>query len=288
VSAVPVQAAAPRLAGSVLLEEGAKLTAFLRRDLLIAWSYRVAFFTEWAGIAVQTVLFYFVGQMVDPAKLPTFGGAHTTYLEFAAIGIAVTAFVQLALGRVASGIRNEQMAGTLESLLMTPTATATIQLGSIFYDLVYIPIRTALFLAVVAVAFGLHFEAGGVMPATLTLLVFIPFVWGLGVVSGAIVLTFRKGSGITGLAVTGLTILSGTFFPLSVLPHWLESVASYSPIAVALDGMRESLLGGAGWSNFGSDVLVLAPVSVVSLVLGSAAFRWALRRERRRGSLGLY
>ena len=47
--------------------------------------------------------------------------------------------------------RNEQLMGTLEVLLMTPTTPATIQIGSVVYDLVYVPLRTGLFfLAVVA------------------------------------------------------------------------------------------------------------------------------------------
>ena len=88
-------------------------------------------------------MFYFVGLMVDPAKLPSYGGRHATYMEFAAAGIALTAFIQVGLGRVGTAIRQEQLTGTLESVLMTPTSFSTIQVGSTVYDLIYVPIRTA-------------------------------------------------------------------------------------------------------------------------------------------------
>lgn len=265
-----------------------KLPAFLRRDLLVAWSYRVAFVSDFVNLGGQVLLFYFVGQMIDQSKLPTFAGTEVTYLEFAAVGIALAVFLQLGLDRVASALRGEQLMGTLESLLVTPTAPATIQLGSVAFDLVYIPLRTAIFLVAVAMIFGLHFDVAGLAPALLVLLVFIPFVWGLGVASAALIMTFRRGGGLVGMGVVGLGLISGIYFPLSLLPDWLASIAVYNPIAIAIQGMREALLAGVGWSEIARDVAVLAPMSAASLLLGFAAFRLALRRERRLGTLGLY
>jgi ABC-2 type transport system permease protein len=279
---------AGRERASLVCEELAKISAFLRRDLLIAWSYRLSFVSDWAGLALQAVLFYFVGRLVDPSALPTYGGSQATYLEFAAVGIAMTAFVHLALSRVGFGLRAEQVQGTLESLLMTPTSPSTIQLGTVFYDLLYIPLRTGAFLALTALAFGLHLELNGFLPAVAILLAFIPFVWGLGVANAGFILTFRRGGGISALVITLLTLFSGAFFPLDLLPQWGQKVAELNPIAIAIDGMRQALLGGSGWEGVGADLLVLLPLSALSLAAGLFVFRLALRREQRRGSLGLY
>jgi ABC-2 type transport system permease protein len=270
-----------------LVGELRKLPAFARRDLLVAWSYRTAFVGEWIGLIAGVAMFYFVGLMVDPQKLPTFGGSHATYLEFVAAGIALSAFIQLGLGRVGNAIRQEQLTGTLESVLMTPTSIATIQVGSVLYDLIYVPVRTAIFFVLIAVAFGLNFEPSGIAPALLSLLLFIPFVWGLGVASAALTLTVRRGSGAFGLGVTLLTIGSGAFFPLELLPHWLSSIARFNPITLAVEGIRRPLLGG-GWTGMWPDAVLLAPVSLATLAVGLYAFRLALRREQRRGTLGLY
>src|SRR5204863_454136 len=89
----------------------------------------------------------------------------------------------------------EQLMGTLEALMMTPTAPSTIQVGSAFYDFIYIPIRTGLILLVASVVFNLRFDAGGSLQATALLIVFIPFVWGLGVASaGGVLLHLVSGS----------------------------------------------------------------------------------------------
>jgi ABC-2 type transport system permease protein len=273
---------------SVVGEELGKLPAFLRRDFLVAWSYRLPFVSDWVNLVLQAFLFYFVGLMVDERVLPRFNGSQITYMEFVAIGIALGAFVQLGLGRVAAAIRNEQLMGTLESLLLTPTSPATIQLGAAVYDLIYVPIRTAIFFLIIVLGFGLDFQLAGAGPAAVILLLFIPFVWGLGVAAGAFTLTFRRGFGSIGFGVTLMTAFSGAYFPLGLLPGWAETIATLNPIALAIDGMREALLGGAGWSESARAILVLLPISAVSLAGGFFAFRRALARERRLGTLGLY
>lgn len=273
---------------TVLLGEVRKLPAFVRRDFLVAWSYRLSFVSEWAALLLQALMFYFVGLLVDPSKLPTFGGSRATYMEFVAVGIALSGFMQVALGRVAAGLRGEQLTGTLESLLMTPTASATMQVGTVLYDLIYIPLRTALFLVLVAVGFGLSFEPSGFLPAAVVLLAFVPFVWGIGIATAGGILTFRRGAGFAAFGVTVLMLFSGAFFPLELLPGWASELAHFNPITIVVDGMRQPLLGGTGWADTANDVLVLLPLSAASMAAGIAAFRLALRRERRRGSLSLY
>jgi ABC-2 type transport system permease protein len=284
-STQPAVLTARRLA---LLGEVAKLPAFLRRDILIALSYRVGFVTDWAGLVVQAFVVYFIGQLVEPSALPSYGGRPTGYMAFAVVGLAVGSFMTLALGRIASGIRGEQLMGTLESLLVTPTSPKTIQFGTVFYDLLVIPIRTALFLLFTGLLFGLDLKASGFAPALLVLLTFIPFVWGIGVANAALVLTFRRGTALLGFAALTLTMLSGAYFPLDLLPHGLASVAAFNPLAIAIEGMREALLGGAGFEQSLIAVAELLPFAIGSLALGFWIFGLALRRERRLGTIGLY
>jgi ABC-2 type transport system permease protein len=281
-------ATAPLARIGVLAEEAAKLPAFLRRDALIAWSYRVAFVSDILGLVTQMVVFSFVGKLVETEALPSFGGVQASYIEFVCIGIVVNVFVQVALTRIATAVRTEQLTGTLEALLMTPTSSATVQLGSATFDLVYMPVRTAVFLAVMAAAVGLDLHLSGLAPSLAILLAFIPFVWGIGIATAAAILTFRRGEGLMGVGATLLGLASGAYFPLALLPGWIAAVAEYNPLAVAIEAMRNALLGGTGWAGIGSDMLLLGAMSGLSLVLGSVLFRLALSRERRRGTLGLY
>ncbi len=269
-----------------LRSESSKLRAFLRRDLVEAWSYRTAFITDAINMALQAVLFFYVGKIVDTRSLPEFGGEPVTYFEFVIVGIAISMVMAVGMFRASAAFRKEQLMGTLEVLLMTPTSPATIQLGSVLYDLLYVPLRTGLFFLAVAVAADVNIHSAGILPAVVTLVCFIPFVWGVGILYAGWTLTFKVTGG--GIFISLLTLTSGAYFPLSVMPGWVETLAEVNPLTAAVETLRETLLGDAGWAEVGDTLIVLFPASLLMLAVGIAGFRAALLRERRRGTLGLY
>ena len=280
--------AKPTRPWAAVREDLAKIPAFFRRDLFVLWSYRVAFFSDWVNLVVQVLLFYFLNRLIPPERLPTYGGRPVSYIEYVTVALVVTTFMQVALGHLLSALRQEQLMGTLESLLLTPTAPTTIQLGSVTYDLLYVPVRTTLFLVIMSTVFGVDFHLSGLVPTAAVLTAFLPCMWGLGLMGAAGVITVRRGTGVAGIAVTGLTLASGAYFPIEYLPTWLQELAVYNPIALALEAARQAMLADAGWSVIWPTVLKLIPMAVVSLAIGITAFRFALEHERRRGTIGLY
>jgi ABC-2 type transport system permease protein len=276
------------VAQPVVGRELGKLAAFVRRDLLVLFSYRLAFLSDIANLAFQSVTFYFVGRMINPDTLPEYSGEQASYMAFVGIGIALGAFMQIGLGRVVAAIRSEQVLGTLESLFMTPTRPLTIQVGLVVYDLIYVPVRTAVFLAIIMGVFGVRFDLGAVLPSLAVLLAFIPMVWGLGMIGAAAVLTFRRGGGIVGFVAAAVSIASGAYFPLDLFPESFVRILELSPVAVAFESTRNALIGGAGMVETLPDVLYLMSVAVVLLAAGLWAVRAAIERERRMGTLSHY
>jgi ABC-2 type transport system permease protein len=273
---------------SVFVAEARKVPAFLRRDLLTMMSYRAALVGDLLAITVQAVMFGFVAKLVDPAALPTYNGVHTGYFEFVMVGVVIATVSGLLLQRVSTAIREEQMMGTLEALLVTPTSPTTVQAGSAAFDLLFVPVRMAALLLAVALTLGLDFEPSGIAPSLVLLMCFVPFVWGLGLLAAGAIVTFRRGGGVVGVAMSILGLASGAIFPLTLLPGWIQTIAEANPVAIAMEGTREALIGGSGWDGMGAVLAVLAPLSAVALLAGMAAFRAALAREHRNGTLGLY
>jgi ABC-type polysaccharide/polyol phosphate export permease len=142
-------------------------------------------------------------------------------------------------------------------------------------------------LTVLVLAFSLDYELEGILPGALYLLAFLPFVWGLGMASAAIALTFRRGAGFFAIVITLLTVGAGIYFPLAVLPDAAASFAPYNPIWIVSEGMREAFLG-LGWAALDLKILTLPLLSVLTLSGGFLAIRFSLRREREKGSLALY
>lgn len=272
----------------VFREETRKIAAFARRDFLVTWSYRFAFFADWLNLLMQMLIFGLIGNLIDPERLPGDAGTRPTYVEFVSVGIALSSFLQLGLTRSMTALRNEQLMGTLESLLVTPTSPITLQLGSVAFDLAYVPVRTAVFLLLASAVFHAEYAVAGLFPAALILVVFVAWVWGLGLMSAAGVMTFRRGSGVVGFGAMALVLSSTTYIPAEVFPFWLQAIARVNPITIALDAMRGLLLGQAGWQAVWSAIPTLVAAAVVAIALGLASLRLALARERRRGSIGLY
>jgi ABC-2 type transport system permease protein len=268
-----------------LFSEARKLPAFFRRDLLTALSYRTAFVLDWGNLLVQLFLFSLIGRLVDPNTLA--GTGSSSYVEFTAVGIALSGFMQLALTRATASIREEQLMGTLESVLLTPTSPITFTLGSVAYNVVYVPVRTLLFLVLASWLFGLGFSFVGILGVLLVLIAFIPFVWGLGMIGAGVALTVRRGNVIAGLVGLGLTVGSNTYFPIEVLPGWLKPIARANPLTISLDAARR-VLGGEGWQAVWEAIRPLLSPAVVALILGVVSLRIALAHERAKGTLGQY
>lgn len=280
--------AAQRPSRWTVVEEIRKLPAFLRRDFLVAWTYRLAFVVDWLNLFGQILVFSLVGRLIDPSTLPVIGGEQVTYVEFVVTGIAVTTLLQISLGRVVAATREEQLMGTLEALLMTPTSQWTIQVGLVVYDLVYVPIRTLGIVLVAVLLFDAGIHASGLGPSIAILLVFMLFAWGVGMLGAALVLTFRRGVNVLTFATSIVMIGSNAYVPVDVLPSWAAWIAVINPVTFAIDGVRGALLGGGGWQDAVDTIVILLPIALISLLVGVVSIKLALARERRRGTLGLY
>ena len=271
-----------------LAAEAAKLPAFVRRDWKIALSYRAVFVGDISRPGDADPRLLFVAKLVDPGKLPEYGGTVPSYLAFVAIGLVVNLTAGVLLYQVSSALRQEQLTGTFEALLATPTRGATLQLGSIAYTLMLLPLRAAVLLAAIAIGFGLDFAASGIVPVAAAAARVPAVHLGPRADSAAAVVTFRRGSNATGMVVTMLGLISGAVFPIALLPGALQTIAEWNPFAIAIDGVRDALIGGTGWGRGAADMPRLAPLSIAGLLLGALCFRAAVARERRRGTLGQY
>jgi ABC-2 type transport system permease protein len=107
--------------------------------------------------------------------------------------------------------------------------------------------------------------------------------WAVALVVLALIL--RYGMGAEGLAwaiVFAISPISAIYYPVSVLPGWLQGVALALPPAHVFEGMR-GLLHGQDFDT--GHFLAAVGLNVIWLGLGSAAFLWGFRTARNRGSL---
>ena len=59
----------------------------------------------------------------------------------------------------------------------------------------------------------------------------------------------EKGTQLGFVAQGILLVVSGVYYPVSVLPEWMQWLAKISPATYALDGIRDAIINGAGVSD---------------------------------------
>jgi ABC-2 type transport system permease protein len=107
--------------------------------------------------------------------------------------------------------------------------------------------------------------------------------WALGLMICALIL--RHGLGAESMAWAAIFVLapvSGIYYPVAVLPPWLQGVAWALPSAHSFEGMRAVMFEGV----FRLDLFLAAlALNVLYIALGAATFLYSFRVARRRGAL---
>ncbi|UYN97507.1 MAG: ABC transporter permease [Enhydrobacter sp.] len=109
------------------------------------------------------------------------------------------------------------------------------------------------------------------------------FSWSIGLaMSGLVMRVGQSAESFAWAAVFILMPVSGVYYPVSVLPDWLQVIAWALPTSYVFEGMRAILTDNVvHW-----DLLAIAfGLSVVYLVAGFQVFQWFFRLSRRAGSL---
>jgi ABC-2 type transport system permease protein len=107
--------------------------------------------------------------------------------------------------------------------------------------------------------------------------------WSVGLVVSGLVL--RHGLGAETLAWTIMFImlpLTCVYYPVAVLPGWLQAVAWALPPTYVFEGMRAILIEHSFRPELMAQALVL---NLAYFVAAAATFLWLMRKAREAGSL---
>lgn len=263
------------------------LIAFMKRDFLIEISYRTAFVMQAFGIFFSSLIWYFVARLVDaPRTTPGLQGMD--YFAYVLTGVALLHYLSSAMLSFAGKIRSEQMSGTLEAMLVTPTPIGTIVLGSSLWDFLLTSVKVLAYLLVGTLVFGVVLHLENLLVALLIIGLTILAFSGIGILGAAFVLYLKRGDPITYVVSSFSALFGGVFYPPEDMPAWMEALSRFLPITYALRALRASLLNGEPFAALLPDLQVLLLFIALLLPTGILAFRLAVRKARQEGSLIQY
>jgi ABC-2 type transport system permease protein len=269
------------------MKTAAVFGACLRRDYKIARSYRLAFTLQAVAVLAGLAVFSGVGQLVEGGRIARETGVQGGYFAFVSVGIAVTGVLNILCTAFARRVREDQTTGAFEAMLLSPTDPKLLVVAGAAYEVVRglaLAVTTVLF-AVVVFGVDLHLHARTIPALLVAFPALLVVLASVGVVIAAVGVVFKDPGPIVALATAGVALISGAYFPISVLPDPLPDIAKAVPFTWGLDTLRGGLLGAhvAVWK-----CVALVGIAAAVFPFALALYERALDVARRRGSLGLY
>jgi ABC-2 type transport system permease protein len=240
----------------------------------------IAFFV-WTVANTLTIVFIAEGIEASGGQIDV-PRATTTLL----IGAVVWAYLGIIFEFITETVAWERWEGTIEYTFMAPLSRAMHLGGSGVFAVLYGLVRAILLFIVVAAFFGLQFDDANFAAALVILIVASVSFFGIGMMTAVLpLISPEKGAQLGFVAQGMLLVVSGVYYPVDVLPQWMQWIATISPATYALEGIRAAILDGAGVTDLWSDIWPLLIIGAASIPLGLWIFNRGEVYAKRHGKL---
>jgi ABC-2 type transport system permease protein len=263
----------------VLRDELVGLYGVVERNLYLTKRYLLwdLAFLVWTIANTLTIVFIARGVGVPPAEQNLLA---TQLL----VGGVIWAYLGIIFEIVTETVAWERWEGTIEYTFMAPLSRPVHLIGMGLYAVMYGFVRAAAVFVAVVAFIGIHVpNANYAASIALLAIASVSFI-GVGMMTAVLpLISPEKGTQLGFVAQGLMLVVSGVYYPVSVLPEWMQWISKISPATYALRGVRASIIDGAGlaWA----DVWPLLLIGVVSIPLGLVVFRSGERYAKRNGKL---
>src|SRR5439155_19110403 len=240
---------------SSLIHQGRATYAFFERNWNITKRY-------WAWELVWLV--YLIVNALSVTYIGASAGAITgvkninvnSFILYLLIGTSVWSYLSVTFDGVTDIINMERWEGTIEYTFMAPISRFTHLIGSCWYAVVHGLLFTFIQLVIVGAFFHLDLSHANYLTAVFMLLVGSVSFIGFGIGASILPLLYtEKGMQMSFIVRAVILLISGVYYPVSVMPQWMQFLASLSPGTYVIQGIRAAVIDGAPiwspsiWSN---------------------------------------
>jgi ABC-2 type transport system permease protein len=225
-----------------------------------------------------------VNGVLDYFNLGRFGGSHIIgvdsatvgyqspkyidYLIPGLIGFSILVSPMFSMVNIASEYKKTKL---FRQLSLTPITKFEWLASKILFYILLAAISFLLMVVVGVFVFDAHI--------TLTLWLIPFFILGpmlfcsLGMLVGIATKSVESASVLGNIITFPMMFLSGTFFPISIMPDYLRSIAHGLPLFYIIEGLNNIMVYG-NYTSALADIAVIAVVAIIIFVAASKLFRW--------------
>jgi ABC-2 type transport system permease protein len=190
------------------------------------------------------------------------------YLVPGLVGFSVLTSPMFALVNISSQYKRDKI---FKQLSLTPLTKTEWLLSKIIWYILLTIVSFFLMTLTGTIGFGAHLSFSlGIIP----FLILGPFLFvSLGMLVGTVSKSVESAAVVGNLITFPMMFLSGTFFPVSTMPAYLQSLAHALPLFYVIDGLNNVMLYG-NYSAALTDVGILVVLSAVVFLLAARFFKW--------------
>ena len=233
-----------------------------------------------AWVAIDIILWGFITKYLNSVS-----GAGFNFVPSLLGAVLLFDFFTRVMHGLAGVFLEEVWSRSFLNLFASPITIPQYLLGLVITTTLTSLVGLAVMLLLATVVFGLSFFASGLAMAAFLLILFV-FGIALGICTAAIVL--RLGPAAEWFVWPVPAIVSpfaAVFYPLSILPHWMQLIGKLLPLSYVFEGLRTIIAGGAVPAG---SLVAGGGLSAGCLVLACWFFTRVFRQAVRTGILARY
>src|SRR3954470_11115568 len=251
--------------------------AFVEREIALSkryWAWEIVWLVY--GIVTSLSIAYIAlglqgvtGVAGDPAQVSRF-------VLFLLVGTITWRFLGLIFEQMGETIAWERWEGTIEYTFMAPVPRLTHLLGMCAATLVRALGFSVAILAAVALFVPVDLSHANALSALVLLATGAVAFIGLAIGSAVFPLLWtEKGLQMAYIVQAVVLLVSGVYYPTTVLPAWMQALSVVSPATYVIQGMRDALLDGADFIHIWPNLWPALLVGAISIPVGLRLFLWA-------------
>jgi ABC-2 type transport system permease protein len=256
------------------------IAGIVLRQLYLLRGSPVRLFGVVVWVTIDIVLWGFITRYLNSVS-----GSGINFVPAILGAVLLWDFCERIMQGVSTAFLEDVWSRNFLNLFSSPLSISEYISGLVVTSVMTSCVGLALMLVLATGVFHLQFFAMGLPLAAFLLLLFV-FGITLGIVATAIVLRFGPASEwLLWPLPAMLSPFAAVFYPLAILPQWMQWVARALPPSYVFEGMR-SLLAGAPFP--GTLLLQGAAVAILELLLAGYFYGRIYRRAVRTGLLARY
>jgi ABC-2 type transport system permease protein len=202
------------------------------------------------------------------------------------VGTLVWRYLSIIFYWITDVIGMERWEGTIEYTLMAPIRRVTHMAGQTIFAVLYSLVFTGIIMAVTVVLFKIDLSSANMWGAVLMLLAGSFSFIGFSIMGSILPLLFpERGSQMTHVIIALLLLISGVYYPVEVLPEFLQKLSKLSPATYVLDGTGLALLKGYATRDLWPFIWPTLIMGLIAIPAGLWIFNQAERYAKRTGKL---